>query len=281
MHAMPEEMIEDAENAESVWDMIEPYAATDIERVRVTLNRFRQTRFLTQFWADILWRRVLHAVDAIENPFDRHIARLDVLGQQVQALQDRIARALAPEFDAVATNTLADIAADSQGVHRRAVSHQTNAITEFLLKTNVPDDQTTLDELRNIWGRKGRKVLIDMTSWYEKETCRNEGDHFYQRLLDCVWARIKTSEHRDELTQRLLEEATESIGLCCEGHIVRLCNVFAGFYDECIMKPPLGDIVAEIARREISVEEKVLEAWKQMDELGIPEAERTAWIDAL
>lgn len=281
MHAMPEEMIEDADNAAIVWDIIEPYARTDIERVRIVLNHFRGTRVLTQFWADILWRRVINAIDTLDDPFDRTIRHLDVLGVQVRELQDRIARALGPEFDAVATNTLADIAADSQGVHRRAVSRQTNTITEFLLKTTVPETQKTLDELRDVWGRSGRKALVDMKSWYEKETCRNEGDHFYQRLLDCVWARIQTSEHREELTHRLLEEATESIGMCCEGHLVRLCNVFAGFLDECVMKPPIGDIVAEISRKDMSMEEKVLEAWKQMDELGIAEDERTAWIDAL
>lgn len=286
MHAVPEELIEDADNAAIVWDIIEPYVATDLDRVRIVMNHFRGNHVLTHFWADILWRRALirhqAELEAIEDPFDRVRVGIRGLIAQIDYVREQIVgRNLLGDFNQAAGNTLQDIAADSQGVHRRAVSRQTNVITDYLLKTEVPKEQNTLNEIRDVLGRSGRKVLVDMKLWYEKATCRNEGDRFYQRLLDCVWARIIASEHRLELTKRLQEEASESIGMCCEGHIVRLCNVFAGFLDECVMELPLQDVIAEISKKDISMEEKVLEAWKLMDERNVPEAERTAWIDAL
>ena len=74
------------------------------------------------------------------------------------------------------------------------------------------------------------------------------------------------------------------MGMCCEGHISRLCNVLVGFDDA--FQPPvaLGELMqqkmAAIAGLDVSEEEKRRQATQWFTEHGVPEAERVAWLDA-
>jgi hypothetical protein len=72
--------------------------------------------------------------------------------------------------------------------------------------------------------------------------------------------------------------------MCCDGHISRLCNVLVGF-DEAFAPPvPFGEILqskmAAIATQDISTDEKVQQATAFFNEYAVPEADRTAWLDA-
>ena len=94
----------------------------------------------------------------------------------------------------------------------------------------------------------------------------------------------KDDERRTELFRRLWEECAESVGMCCEGHISRLCNVLVGF-DEAFQPPvPFGEILqskmAAIAGLDISDDEKRRQANAFFDEHGTPAEERTAWLEA-
>jgi hypothetical protein len=181
---------------------------------------------------------------------------------------------------------LAEFVRDSQNVHMTPVSEQTNRGLEVLLSVEIPDGQKTMKEIETAWGtdRQTRKVIDDMKRWYGKKMCREPGDKLYKKALKGLWALIKTSAHRDELVKRLKEEATDAVKMCCDGHITRLVNVMVGFDDR--FEPPvpakelLQQKMAAIAGKDVSVEQKALEAWIVMDELKIPEAERDAWIEA-
>ena len=109
-------------------------------------------------------------------------------------------------------------------------------------------------------------------------------DFLYKRILDALWVRIQASEHKTELKKRLWEEWTESVGMCCDGHITRLVNVLVGFDPEFLPPVSTGELLqqrmATLAGLEIETEEKVLRANAIFDELGTPAEERTAWIDA-
>jgi hypothetical protein len=201
-------------------------------------------------------------------------------------------RDLLPEFEEVLiperriqNNTLAAISRDSQNVHKSVVSDQTNRYTEILLGMNVPKTQDTLQELRDAWSKPKRLLMNDIGKWYRQSHCRNPDDHLYKRILDGLWAHIQTSEFKTELMKRLHEECTDAIGMCCEGHISRLCNVLTGFDDRFVAEVPTGEMIqeriAKISELETSAEEKALEAWKVLEELKVPEEERRAWIDAL
>lgn len=192
-----------------------------------------------------------------------------------------------PEEDPVAGDDLGAFARDTQSVHRAPVSEQTNRGLDILLGVAVSPEQKTMDEITAEWSarRHVRKVLRDMRMWYGRSMCREDGDWLYKRTLDGLWATIKGSEHREELTKRLYEEAKDARKMCCDGHITRLVNVMVGFDDRFNPPVPLSELVqqrmATIAGRDTSVEEKTLEAWIALEELKVPEGDRMAWIDAL
>jgi len=183
---------------------------------------------------------------------------------------------------------LEGLARDNQNVHTAAVNKQTADGLTALLETDVAVDQHTLVELQGAWRSRPlasrKSVLKDVTRWYQTKTCRTEDDYLYQRLLDGLWTRIKLSPHKDDLVQRLWEECSESLKMCCEGHISRLCNVLVG-YDETFKAPVsagemLQQRISAIAAEEISLPHKVVKAWEVMEELQIPREQRMDWIEA-
>jgi hypothetical protein len=190
--------------------------------------------------------------------------------------------------DARPLGDLEALAVDRQNVHTPAVNQQTHAGLEILLGTSVSSSQDTLREIESVWEkshtRSIRMVLADMRQWYNVQMCRTEDDWLYRRTLDGLWAYIQASPAKDDLVERLWEECYESVRMCCDGHISRLCNVLCGFQEE--FKPPVsvGELLqqrmAVIAEREIPVEEKVGEAWAVFEELAIPMDQRDAWIEA-
>lgn len=175
------------------------------------------------------------------------------------------------------------LAEDKQNVHRQVVTDNTNSQTDKLLEVTVPLGQDTLKEIQTLFG-KSRAVMKDAEAWYKITMCRKEADCLYKRTLDGLWAMIKTSPHKDELCQRLKEEMTESVGMCCEGHLSRLCNVLVGFDDAFTTVVSKGEILqekmAEIAALTTTARTKKMRARVVLRELAIPANQHEAWLDA-
>lgn len=183
------------------------------------------------------------------------------------------------------TTDLQRIAFDAQNVHTKEVFQQMTTGMKFLLETPIPVGQDTLAEIETAWsGREKKAVMKDIRTWYGTKFCVTENDWMYKRMLDGLWARIKSHKERTELTQRLWEESFESVGKCCQGHLSRLTNVMVGFTEEVKAEVPMGELlqqkIAAIAAKEIGVEFKVCEAWAVFEELKVPMEERDAWIEA-
>jgi len=178
---------------------------------------------------------------------------------------------------------LQQFAEDTQNVHRKVVTDNTNDQTEKLLAVTVPAEQNTLGEVRKLFG-KSRKVMADVEYWYALTMCRKEADCLYKRTLDGLWAMIKTSDHKEELCKRLKEEMTEAVGMCCEGHLSRLCNVLVGFDDAFTTVVSRGEILqqkmAEIAALEVTDRTKKMRARKILRELDIPVSQHADWLNA-
>jgi hypothetical protein len=193
-----------------------------------------------------------------------------------------------PEPAVEPTTDLQRLALDAQNVHTGAVTRLTSAGLQYLLDVPVPLGQETPEELYDAWDTKNKKerrrVYRDMIQWYDTPTCREKDDHLYHRALDGLWATIKQSPHKEELLGRLWEEASESVEMCCDGHLSRVTNVLVGFHDSVAPPVPVGErlqmAMSAIAERDIPVEHKVGQAWAVFEELKIPMEERRAWIDA-
>ena len=186
------------------------------------------------------------------------------------------------------------LAQDTQNVHTAAVSQQTNAATDKLLAVTVPESQQTEKTLAVIWlGNLNvsystfLRVANDINRWFGTKDCRVVGDNLYRRLLRGLVAMIgqePDSERKTEMYRRAWEESCEATGMCCEGHISRLCNVLVGFDDAFQPPVPFGEILqskmAAIAGLDVSDEEKRRQANAFFDEHQTPAEERVAWLEA-
>lgn len=176
------------------------------------------------------------------------------------------------------------LAHDTQNVHTREVNENVNTSLDILLSVRNP-----INGFAGYWSyfplnRESRRMYNDMERWYNTESCRSESDWLYRKTLDGLWTLIAASPFKDELMVRLTQEADESVGMCCDGHIARLCNVMVGF-DKDFKAPVsaaeiLGDKIGAIAAMDLSVEAKVVEAWKAFEELHVDHETRKEWISA-
>jgi hypothetical protein len=130
-------------------------------------------------------------------------------------------------------------------------------------------------------------VMADIDKWRNMSFCRKKKDWLYRNTLWSVMQLIRNQTNKEkekELWKRLYEECEDAKEMCCEGHISRLCNVMVGFDDA--FQPPvsLGELLqnamAKIANEDKSVEEKINEATKVMEELKVPREERGVWLEA-
>ena len=164
---------------------------------------------------------------------------------------------------------------------------------EKLLAEPCPKNQITQKTIMCRWvpivKAKWEDMLAtatDVNRWYTTKTCRNPDDRLYCHLLRGLVARLeKTSgELRAELYKRLYEECSEARGMCCEGHITRLCNVLVGFDDAFAPPVPFGEILqnkmSAIASMDIETEEKIQQATAFFNEYAVPDADRAAWLEA-
>jgi hypothetical protein len=128
-----------------------------------------------------------------------------------------------------------------------------------------------------------------MRKWWNQTSCVQQHDYLYRRLLRRLWFKIKTTENeetRTELTKRLQQECGEAFGLCCAGHINRLCNVMVGFDERFVQEVKKGDTTvlqnrfAQIAQIEDDVE-KYIQATRVIAEQGLTAEEAAPWLDSL
>lgn len=241
-------------------------------------------------------RRTREMVGVNEDERERERQRVAAiradLNRRLDALRMNILgpRAAADPPDRPPVPVLQGLARDHQNVHTAPVSRQTNEGEALLLKVATDGRPVGLKILRVFSCRAGRlqdllRVMADVDHWSRTRTCRTENDNLYARVLQGLWALIDRQplEARKELHQRLWEEMSESVGMCCEGHISRLVNVMVGFDDA--FKPPIS--VNEMIQNKMSAlsasgaPDAVHQAKVFMDGLAIPLEQQAPWLEAL
>jgi len=186
---------------------------------------------------------------------------------------------------------------DGQNVHTVHVTKQTNSALRILLDVDVPSDQRTIMETHlafmnhiacdriNTTLDVVNSVDRDSKRWYRTVTCRMDGDYLYKRVLDGLWAKIKTSPLRSELEIRLWQEMVDSLGMCCDGHITRLANVLCGYDDafqpELTPAEKLQNRMGVIASMDCGIIMQTAHAVAILRELEVPRELWSAWVDAL
>ena len=258
------------------------------------------TRHLNMYYEDN-YQRVLFTIRMLPN---RHAAE-ELIGEWFmterigEVQMDRLFAQLgiwfpyqfAAHHAPAAPQALVHIANDAQNVHTAQVSAQTQRAMDVLLAIPVPEDQTTTWEVLTKFmprvhtqGPSGLNTYTDVDYWYHTATCVAPNDNLYKRLLDGCVAYIDASPHKNELWLRLEQEMDESVGMCCMGHLTRLCNTFIGFDDRFAPPVPVGELLqqkmAAIAAKDIETYQKVEEANAVFEELHVPQDQREAWLEA-
>lgn len=188
---------------------------------------------------------------------------------------------------------LQKIAGDEQNVHTRVINRQTKQYMDIINSVTVPKDQKTVDEIITSWlsisemsWSKINSVYLDMIEWGKKDTIFSKDDYLYRKVLRSLWSLIKThtGEIYIELVKRLWEECNESVGVCGQGHISRLANVLVGFNLKFISPQNImerfQEQIAEISKKETSIDYKISETILIMNEIEMPQEERQVWLDA-
>jgi len=194
---------------------------------------------------------------------------------------------------------LGRIAQDRQNVHDGQVNRLTNEGIDRLCAIPVPAGRDTLrlvvhafTGFEDVSYDTSMNVLDDMVMWWNTAHCRTMApmapDRLYRRTLKGLVAyieRVESVETKTELYRRLFQEASEAVGMCCDGHLARLVNVLVGFDDA--YRPPVsqGELIqnriSAIAGLDVSVEERQRQANAFFDEIAVPEADRAPWLEAL
>ncbi len=182
-------------------------------------------------------------------------------------------------------NELARMAKDAQNIHTLAVSRQTNTMMDHLAPVVVPAAQKTMKEILTAWETYSVDTHVveqDMRVWASKSYVVEKDDFLYRKTLRSVWAKIQTypASSREELIRRLWEECSEAVGMCAQGHIGRLLNVFVGFDDTIRDDECFQDKMASIARMNIDSTKKIEEAIRIMDSIQMDVRDRQPWLDA-
>jgi hypothetical protein len=182
---------------------------------------------------------------------------------------------------------------DSQNIHTREVTEQSNKNLAIILAYPIPPGQQTIAEIRAAWTRiysrrpVDERVYIDMQFWWVKNECRVPGDKLYRRVLRHLWAGIKSMEPPDvrvELIKRLQQECSEAFQLCCDGHINRLLNVMVGFDDKFAPEVPKSVILQNKMGKISEIEDETARyqaATQLFAELNMGLEEAAPWLDAL
>lgn len=208
------------------------------------------------------------------------------VGRQAQWNRRGAAAAAAP------VGSLAAIAASTQNIHAPAVVEQAKRGMDFLLAVSVPagGQDAVLDDLRALWpAARLASMHADIRTWWNKESCFTAGDWMYRRMLTGLWFYVKSqedAERRKELEKRMLEECSEAVRMCCQGHTNRLVNVLGGFVEgiDIVVAQPKGEILQQkfalIANID-NEEERYVQATQVLAELGVGADEAGVWLDAI
>lgn len=259
------------------------------------LNLFIQYDLLDKFRKTKELRIKILEEERIKKWKEKQEARLIKLRkeEEARAIKDFKAAELQP--------TLLTLALDKQNIHTGAVNVKANEAMDSILKTVV--FFSFFEVMEHIWegwdhlynSDKKRLTLAlsddiekhSINIFYINEKGETVQEFRYQRLLCCVVQKIENnSETRQELYVRLWEECVDSLNMCFQGHLSRLCNVFSGFDPALPLVASRGEQIQaafqDLSTKKITFLEKKEEAFKIFEKFLIEDEEaREGWLSAL
>jgi len=238
----------------------------------------------------------LDQVPIIDNDFD---AIQNLAARFEEALNDQApVPPPAPRRNPPREVNLRNLSTDRQNVHTATVSRRANEFQKKILELGGNDARKTTAPTmcmanwllsKHVVFAEVPALSADILKYYSMKSVISRDDWLYRRLFNAVFQIIQHTDDEDgkrkELMKRFSEECKESTGMCVQGHLTRLCNVFAGFDDDLSPPVPVEEILQQkigaISLMEVSVEEKLRLAAELFAELKVPDADQVVWREAL
>ena len=131
--------------------------------------------------------------------------------------------------------------------------------------------------------------LTKKAAWqFSSKYCADEdiyeyGAGIYARVTDCVWQYIKNSPDKADLCKIFAQELQDSVGMCAQGNLTRLCNVLAGYLDGINMETQGEQLQRRMALlmdlNDPAV--RLAQGRALLAELAVPVDQHVAWLEAL
>lgn len=232
-----------------------------------------------------------------DDPYDerrrQHVERMREAAARVRA-QNMLMRAAVVLHNAqpqqqVAQRELEAIANDKQNVHTTVVVSAVKQMMTKVLEIPVPieyrtETMKTLTEVIDQC-QPPLKAVWQMSAKYcnPSEDIYDMGPGIYAKVLNAVWQFIKTSEHSEDLKKILVTELKDSVAMCAQGNLSRICNVLTGYMEGLDVRSDreiLGDKIAQLMEMD-DIVQRIVHARAILHNAHIPEAEWAPWLEAL
>lgn len=193
-----------------------------------------------------------------------------------------------PAAPAPQPGELANFAHDRQNVHTTVAVRQTKDIIDRVLRIAVPAEYKSpnLKTMSEVIGqcplnKPSAKQFAD--KYCADEDIYDYGPGIYARVTDSVWQFIRASPHKTDLCNILALEMNDSVGMCAQGNLTRLCNILAGYLEGVNMETQAEQLqrrMAEVSKIENDTD-RLAQGRELLRELAIPDVEWQPWLDAL
>lgn len=181
---------------------------------------------------------------------------------------------------------------DPQNVHTRSAVQQTKDIVQRILNIPVPEEyQWNM----NYCSKTPGEIIIDckltpkaawqmQAKYSQDDDIYDMGKGIYGKTLDGVWQYIRGSKEKADIISALRQELEDSIGMCAQGNLSRICNILAGFMDGVGSQESLAEMLGRQLPLLLDIENHIIrmkEAINIMGTNGVPKQEWLVWIEPL
>lgn len=185
---------------------------------------------------------------------------------------------------------LVNFVKDPQNVHTQlAVKNTLNAVDK-ILSLGSPYKHATKAVCMNLILECPLTVraLCDFTVryWNFEADIYDIGPGIYFKLVNAIWHYTTQSPHKEDICKIIANELDDSVGMCAQGALSRLCNILAGYVEgigeQRSNSEILGDVMPSIANNSnLSLYQKLNQARAILEELKIPQEYWDIWFGPL
>ena len=134
---------------------------------------------------------------------------------------------------------LARLAGDRQNVHTSVVVKQTKDIVKKIREIPVPEEYRWDPE---VCSKTPGEIITEcklkqaaawqMVSQYAQDVAIYDIEiGIYGKVLDSMWQFVKAHPEKESLISIIRTELNDSVGMCAQGNLTRICNVLAGYLE--------------------------------------------------